>query len=141
MKHPPTWLALALTLAATATSAAQPHNLILFVPDGLRAAIVDGHTAPTMARLRDAGVNFRNSHSLFPTFTTANASVLATGHATGDTGAFSNSIWSLFPIRSAKGTVTPFLESDPPLRELNDGYGHHLWNEDSLVALAATAHY
>lgn len=85
------------------------------------AAIVDAHTAPTMARLPDTGVDFRNSHSLFPTFTTANASVLATGHALGDTGAFSNSIWSPFPIKSAKETVTPSLESDPPLRELNGG--------------------
>jgi hypothetical protein len=33
-----------------------------------------------MARLRDEGVNFRNSHSVFPTFTTANASAFSTGH-------------------------------------------------------------
>lgn len=141
MRHVLIGFALALMLVPLASRAGVPHNLILFVPDGLRAAIVDAHTAPSMAELRDTGVNFRNSHCLFPTFTTANASVLATGHALGDTGAFSNSIWSPFPIRSAKGTVTPFLESDPPLREINEGYDHHVWNEDSLVALAAAAHY
>lgn len=141
MKHLQTLLTLALSIAPFSARAGQSHNVILFVPDGLRAAIVDRTTAPTMARLREEGVDFRNSHSLFPTFTTANASVLATGHALGDTGAFSNSIWSPFPIKSSKGTVTPFLESDPPLRELNDGYGHHVWNEDSIVALAAAAHY
>jgi predicted AlkP superfamily pyrophosphatase or phosphodiesterase len=58
----------------------------------LRAAIIDPQTAPTLARLRDEGVNFVNSHSLFPTFTTANASAFATGHGLGDTGDFSNTI-------------------------------------------------
>src|SRR5579862_6858493 len=65
---------------------AAPHNLILFVPDGLRSQVVDRATAPTLARLRDDGVDFTNSHSLFPTFTTANASAFATGHRLGDTG-------------------------------------------------------
>ncbi|HUN97832.1 MAG TPA: alkaline phosphatase family protein, partial [Bradyrhizobium sp.] len=69
-----------------------PHNVILFVPDGLRGRIVTPQTAPTMAAIRDKGVNFKNSHSLFPTFTTANASAMATGHLLGDTGDFSNTI-------------------------------------------------
>ena len=45
-----------------------------------------------MAAVRDQGVNFANPHSLFPTFTTANASGMATGHYLGDTGDFSNTI-------------------------------------------------
>ena len=57
-----------------------PHNLILFVPDGLRALMVDEDKAPAMAALRAKGVNFKNPHALFPTFTTANASAMATGH-------------------------------------------------------------
>ena len=69
--------ALALTvfvLQLTAAGAEPPHNVILFVPDGLRALKVTPETAPTMAAIRDKGVNFKNPHSLFPTFTTANAS-------------------------------------------------------------------
>src|SRR5207248_2043595 len=48
------------TLAASAASAqnATPHNLILFVPDGLRALKVTPQTAPAMAEVRDKGVNF-----------------------------------------------------------------------------------
>ena len=65
-----------------------PHNVILLVPDGLRARIVSERTAPAMAALRDEGVDFRNPHSLFPTFTTPNASAMATGHYLGDTGDF-----------------------------------------------------
>src|SRR5260221_5820763 len=87
------------TLTASAASAqnATPHNLILFVPDGLRGRIVTPQTAPAMADIRDKGVNFKNSHSLFPTFTTANASAMATGHFLGDTGDFSNPIYTGYP--------------------------------------------
>src|SRR5665213_1121440 len=95
--------------------AAEPHNLVLFVADGLRGRIVRPDTAPTMASIRDEGVSFPNSHSLFPTFTTANASAMATGHYLGDTGDFSNFIYTGYPVGPADGTVTPFLESDPVL--------------------------
>ena len=90
-----------------------PHNIILFVPDGLRGRIVTADTAPAMAAVRDNGVNFKNSHALFPTFTTANASAMATGHYLGDTGDFSNTIYAGYPVGPADGTVTPFLEVNP----------------------------
>src|SRR5471030_3085379 len=61
-------------------AAQSQRNLILFVPDGLRALKVTPETAPTMAAIRDKVVNFANPPSLFPTFTMANASRLATGH-------------------------------------------------------------
>src|ERR1700679_919149 len=110
------WLSASfLTLAASLASAQNgtPHNLILFVPDGLRGRIVTPQTAPTMADVRDKGVSFNNSHSLFPTFTPANPSAMATGHYLGDTGDFSNTIYTGYPLEAAGGTVTPFLEADP----------------------------
>src|SRR3954471_15882437 len=123
--------ALSFVGGATAAAAAEPpHNLILFVPDGLRSQIVDETTAPTLARLRDEGVNFINSHSLFPTFTTANASAFATGHYLGDTGDFSNFIFTNFAVKSSGDTVTPFLETDPVLREVNAHFdGNYLHEE------------
>jgi hypothetical protein len=89
-----------LALAAGTASAqnAAPRNLILFVPDGLRGRIVTPQTAPAMAEVRDKGVNFKNSHSLFPTFTMANGSAMASGHYLGDTGTFSNTIYTGRPI-------------------------------------------
>ena len=45
-------LSAALVTLAPAVGCAQnatPHNLILFVPDGLRGRIVTSQTAPTMA--------------------------------------------------------------------------------------------
>src|SRR6202171_5368306 len=110
-----------ITLSAGAASAQndKPRNLILFVPDGLRGQIVTPQTAPAMAEVRDKGVNFKNSHSLFPTFTTANASAMATGHYLGDTGDFSNTINVGFPVASAAGSITPYLENDAVLGEVN----------------------
>ncbi|MGB8244760.1 MAG: alkaline phosphatase family protein, partial [Pseudolabrys sp.] len=40
------------------------RNLILFVPDGLRPLSVTPETAPTLAAIRDKGVNFSNPHAL-----------------------------------------------------------------------------
>jgi hypothetical protein len=119
----------------------QPHNLILFVPDGLRSQIVDATTAPTLARLRAEGVDFRNSHALFPTFTTANASAFATGHKLCDTGDFSNIIYTGFPVQALKGTVTPYLETDPVLREVNDHFHGNYLQEESIVAAARARGY
>jgi hypothetical protein len=59
-------LAGALLAAPAVAQDARPHNIILFIPDGLRALKVTPETAPTMAALRDAGVNFKNPHALFP---------------------------------------------------------------------------
>lgn len=113
-----------------------PRNLILLVPDGLRSQIVDEAKAPALARLRGEGVDFRNSHALFPTFTTANASAFATGHKLGDTGDFSNYIYTGVRVLAANATVSPFLESDPVLREVNGQFGANYLDEVSIVAAA-----
>jgi Type I phosphodiesterase / nucleotide pyrophosphatase len=128
-----------LLLGCGATAFAQnaaPHNLILFVPDGLRGRIVTNQTAPAMAAVRDTGVNFRNSHSLFPTFTTANASAMATGHHLGDTGDFSNTIYTGYPVGPADGTVTPFLEINPVIIDADEHFGGDYLNEETVLKMA-----
>jgi hypothetical protein len=113
-----------------------PHNILLFVPDGLRGRIVTPDTAPAMAAVRDHGVNFKNSHSLFPTFTTANASAMATGHHLGDTGDFSNTIYTGYPVGPADGTVTPFLEVDPVILDVDEHFGGDYLNEETILKMA-----
>jgi len=113
-----------------------PHNIILFVPDGLRGRVVTPETAPAMAAVRDKGVNFRNSHSLFPTFTTANASAMATGHYLGDTGDFSNTIYTGYPVGPADGTVTPFLEVNPVILDADEHFGGDYLNEQTILKMA-----
>jgi hypothetical protein len=128
----------ALTFATSAAGAAEtaPHNVVLFVPDGLRARMVDAETAPAMAAVRDKGVNFANSHALFPTFTTANASAMATGHYLGDTGDFSNTIYAGFPVPAAQGAATPFLENDAVLGEMNAHFNGNYLDEATILAAA-----
>src|SRR6185437_9491637 len=134
-------LALSASLFALAASAASaqnatPHNLILFVPDGLRALKVTPQTAPAMAAVRDKGVNFKNSHSLFPTFTTANASAMATGHYFGDTGDFSNTIYTGYGSAPAGDTVVPFLENDAVLGDVDEHFKGDYLNEATVLRLA-----
>ncbi len=131
-------LALALSLHAASAADTPPHNVILFVPDGLRGEIVDPTTAPTMAKLRDEGVSFPNAHSLFPTFTTPNASAMATGHYLGDTGDFSNRIYTGYPvpIPGAGTTLTPFLESDPVLGDVDEHFSGNYLNEATILEAA-----
>jgi len=112
------------------------RNLILFVPDGLRTLSVTPETAPTMAAVRDKGVNFANPHSLFPTFTMANASGMATGHYLGDTGTFSNTIYTAYPVPAAGGSVTPFIENDPILGDIDAHFSGNFVDEDSILFIA-----
>jgi hypothetical protein len=126
------------TLAAGAASAenATPHNLILFVPDGLRAMIVTPQTAPAMAEVRDKGVNFKNPHSMFPTFTMANASAMSTGHYLGDTGTFSNTIFTGYTSVPAGDTVVPFIENDAVLGDVDEHFGGNYVNEEAILQMA-----
>jgi len=129
-------LALLLALAACSDEGPKPRNLILFVPDGLRALQVSAETAPTMASLRDRGVSFANPHSLFPTFTMPNSSGMATGHYLGDTGAFSNTIYTGYPVAAAGGSVTPFIESDPVLGDIDNHFVGDYLNETTILNAA-----
>lgn len=131
-------------LAYAGTADARPlqrlaHNIILFVADGLRSKVVTPQTAPALAQLRHDGVDFRNSHSLYPTFTTANASAIATGHLLGDTGDFANSIYVAAPVSSAHDSPTPFLENDVVLGDVNVQFGGNYINETSVLAAADLA--
>ena len=118
-----------------------PHNVVLFIPDGLRALKVTPETAPAMAEVRDKGINFKNPHSLFPTFTMANGSAMATGHYLGDTGVFSNTIFSGYVSAPAGDTVVPFLENDAVIGDVDEHFGGNYLNEDTILKLARAKGY
>src|ERR1700730_6761976 len=132
-------LSAGLTMLSTGVAFAQnstPRNLILFIPDGLRALKVTPQTAPAMAEVRDKGVNFKNPHSLFPTFTMANGSAMATGHYLGDTGTFSNTIYTGFASAPAGDTVVPFIENDAVLGDVDEHFGGDYLNEETILKMA-----
>jgi predicted AlkP superfamily pyrophosphatase or phosphodiesterase len=114
----------------------RPHNVVLFVADGLRFRMVDDRTAPTMAAIARNGVSLLNSHALFPTFTTANASAMATGHMLGDTGDFSNTIDAGFEVPGAGKSLTPFLESDVVLGDVDEHFSGSYLDEVTILKLA-----
>lgn len=137
-------LAAALATLATMPTAAtppRPHNVILFVADGMRPAMVGEATAPAMARLGRNGVRFANTHALFPTFTTPNASGMATGHHLGDTGNYGNTVYSGYPLPSAGGSVTPFIENDEVLGDIDDHFAGNYLDEETVLAAARAAGY
>ena len=123
-------------LASPVLAQQRPHNVVLFVADGLRPGMVNEHTAPAMSQLMAKGVRFSNTHSLFPTFTTANASGMATGHQLGDTGDFSNTIYVGFPVTSAAGSVTPFIENDAVLGDIDEHFAGDYLNESTMLKAA-----
>jgi arylsulfatase A-like enzyme len=136
-------------LLLTSFGAAQPagprRNVIVFVADGLRHNSVDEHDTPALWSIRKKGVHFENSHSLIPTFTTANASAIATGHRLGDTGDYSNGLYTGYPIfdtgnfNHGPGTTIPFIENNEILADLNSHHGGNYLNEQTLLEAARLA--
>lgn len=122
--------------AEPSPAADRPRNVVLFVADGLRGRMVDSEVAPAMAALRDRGVYFRNSHALFPTFTMPNSSAMATGHQIGDTGTFGNTIFAGYPVPGAGDSLTPFLESDPVLGDVDEHFAGDYLDETTLLKAA-----
>jgi hypothetical protein len=127
--------------ALAQTQPARPHNVVLFIADGLRARMVDDRTAPTMAAIARDGVRLRNGHALFPTFTMANASGMATGHMLGDTGTFSNTIYTGFEVPGAGSSLTPFLESDVVLGDVDEHFAGNYLDEATVLRLARDKGY
>jgi hypothetical protein len=128
-------------LAAPIAAQAQPHNVLLFVADGLRPGMVTPQNAPTIYALEQQGVHFANTHSVFPTFTTANASAMATGHKLGDTGDFSNTIDAGYQVPGAGKSLTPFLESDPVLADVDEHFEGDYMNQETVMKAARLAGY
>ncbi len=122
-------------------AAQQKNNVIIFVADGLRRGSVTAEDTPTLLKVRTGGVDFRNSHAVFPTFTTANASAIGTGHGLGDTGDYSNLIypgaWLSKPDpAAATGSIVPFLENDQVLANMNSLFGGNYLGERTLLSVA-----
>ena len=134
-----TTVAVSQVLAQAPTS--QPHNVVLFVADGLRSRMVDDSSAPTMAAIAREGVSLRNSHALFPTFTMSNASAMATGHMLGDTGTFSNTIYTGFKVPGAGKSLTLFLENDSVLAEVDEHFSGDYLDQATILRFAREKGY
>lgn len=137
--------ALVLALPAVAQDKIPPtkRNVVIFVADGLRYSSVTPETAPTMYKLRQDGVDFTNSHAVYPTVTTANGSAIATGHFLGDTGNYSNTLYVGFPVKCSvdNAPVITFVEDDCVLRQVKAHYGSGYLGQTTLIQAARQAGY
>src|SRR5262245_24728831 len=66
---------------------------IVLVLDGLRPDSITPEDTPNLWRLRQEGVNFLNSHAVFPTVTRVNATAIATGTYPARNGILGNRIY------------------------------------------------
>ncbi|WP_241270147.1 alkaline phosphatase family protein [Caballeronia sp. M1242] len=120
--------------------------------DGLRPDSVTQADTPNLYALRQAGVNFTDNHSTYPTFTMMNGSSFATGSFPKTSGFYGNTFWTppqgasnTIPVgKSASGGsqdyVDPvFTEDYQVLTTLNNYYGGQLLLVKSLFATAQAA--
>jgi arylsulfatase A-like enzyme len=152
MSRPLLWsiclAALCLARLVFGQQAHAPHrSALIFVADGLRHGSVNEQDTPALWRVRTQGVHFQNSHAVFPTFTMANASAIATGHGPGDTGDYSNTVWSGFAtfdtsnFNRLPGTPVPFMEDNRALADLDDHLGGNCLGSETFLALARAHGY
>jgi arylsulfatase A-like enzyme len=94
-----------------------PARLVLvFVVDGLRPDAITPDVTPTIHRLRSEGVEFTNSHAVFPTVTRVNAAAIATGTQPGTNGLVGNRMYvpAVDPKRAFDtADYRNFLKLDP----------------------------
>jgi arylsulfatase A-like enzyme len=115
---------------------ARARNVIIFVADGLRYGSVTQQSAPTMWRIQHEGVDFQNSHSIYPTLTTANASAIATGHFLGDTGDYANTLYTGYPVAAHHNATVTFLEDDAILHDVKLHFGADYLGQTTLMQAA-----
>jgi hypothetical protein len=130
-----------LALLTPPLAEAAARNVVMFVADGLRSGVVTNETAPALALVRSEGVDFQNSHSLFPTVTTPNASAIATGHGLGDTGDFGNTVYAGAPFPPPYGSSVVGLEDDAMLGLANARFDGDYLGAISLLQAARARGY
>jgi predicted AlkP superfamily pyrophosphatase or phosphodiesterase len=87
-------LVLGITAGATHPAAAGRATLnLVMVIDGLRPDAITPEETPNLWRLRREGVDFLNSHAVFPTVTRVNATAISTGTYPARNGILGNRIY------------------------------------------------
>lgn len=139
--------------SADASSIPQkPTRTIVMVWDGLRPDSINATDTPNLYALRQAGVNFNDNHSTYPTLTMMNGSSLATGSFPKTSGFYGNTFWT--PPQGSNNTIPTgnqanastadyqdpvFTEDYQILTTLNNYYGGQLLLVKSLFATAQAA--
>jgi Type I phosphodiesterase / nucleotide pyrophosphatase len=122
--------------------ASTPHRTIIFVWDGMRPDAISPADTPNLYAMQQAGVNFTDNHSTYPTFTMMNAASFATGAFPGTTGFYGNTLWA--PGASGNDAAgkavnfqqPAFTEDYAILQDLDTFYAGQLMQVDTLFKVA-----
>lgn len=71
--------ALAFSCRAPSQKSDGPRHVVLVVWDGMRPDFITENGTPNLWKVAQEGVNFRRHHSMYPSMTNVNGTVLATG--------------------------------------------------------------
>jgi arylsulfatase A-like enzyme len=118
-------LVLARAAPPTANAVTPDRHVVIVVWDGMRPDFVSEQTTPTLWKLANEGVIFRNNHAVFPTATNVNGAALATGTYPGRNGILANHVY-----RPEFDPNKPVDVEAPPVVEKGD-----LWSRGKYVAL------
>lgn len=114
---------------SSAPTVEQHPRVIVMVWDGLRPDSIDPQITPRLAALRDQlGVDFRDHHSVYPTFTMMNAAAFATGVRSASHGYYGNTVYQPGPQNH--------IGREGPM-----DYAQPVYTEDYLVLQALDAYY
>jgi predicted AlkP superfamily pyrophosphatase or phosphodiesterase len=84
--------------------------VILYVWDGLRPDILSDKKAknliPNLLEVASKGVEFKDNHSAYPTFTMNNAQAFATGDYAGKSGFYGNNLYQPWRAKTEYGVAT-----------------------------------
>src|SRR6266850_2576500 len=81
---------LSLESIAVAASSARDRHVVVVVWDGMRPDFVSEQNTPTLWKLAQSGVTFRNHHSVYPSATIVNGTALNTGVYASRSGILAN---------------------------------------------------
>ena len=82
----------AVFLAGNGLAAPDKH-IVVVVWDGMRPDFVNEQNTPTLWKLAQGGVVFRNNHSVYPSATTVNGTAIVTGNYPNHDGILANHVY------------------------------------------------
>jgi arylsulfatase A-like enzyme len=85
--------AVASNSAVAAEHAKAERHVVVVVWDGMRPDFISEQNTPTLWKLSQEGVTFRNHHSVYPSATMVNGTSLATGVYPGRNGIIANHVY------------------------------------------------
>lgn len=108
-------------LAQPAAAGRATLNLVLVI-DGLRPDAITPEDTPNLWRMRQEGVNFLNSHAVFPTVTRVNATAISTGTYPNRNGILGNRIY----VRAVDPNFAFVNDNHRNLLRLDEVTGGHM---------------